>query len=76
MSFLGERLCEDVSNIVLGGHLHQINLLFCYLLTQEVMCDVNVLGPRVVYWIVGQLDCSTVVTHDDGLLLFFFESFQ
>jgi len=63
---LWNRLGEHISWVVLG-----INLLHFYplLCSNEMIMDVNVLGPLMVDVVFGQADCTQAVIEDDSLLL-------
>jgi hypothetical protein len=36
---------------------------------QEVMSDINVLGPRVLNWILGDVDSTSIITIDSHSIL-------
>lgn len=51
---VGQRFCKAVSNHLLRSDVGQLNSLRSHLIADVMMLDVNMLCPRMEYWIVGQ----------------------
>jgi hypothetical protein len=63
---LSERLGHNVSELLAGGTVANVNLLLLYTFTHEVILDVNVLGVAVLYWVLGKTNSGLVVLKDDS----------
>jgi hypothetical protein len=63
---LSERLGHNVSELLTGGTVANVNLPLLYTFTHEVILDVNVLGAAVLYWVLGETNSGLVVLKDDS----------
>jgi len=60
----GERLGEQVSKVVFGGNVRELDGIIEYLLTEEVVTHVDVLGSIMVDGISTELNSRVVVVED------------
>nr|GEY35438.1 hypothetical protein [Tanacetum cinerariifolium] len=58
----GQRLSEDISQLILSPHKIQFNQSFLYLFSNEMVPNIDVLRPRVLYIVAADSDGTLVVT--------------
>ena len=69
--YLVKWFCENVSELVLGRNIGQIDLSFLYIVSQEVVSHFNVLGFCVEHWVFSNAYGTGAVTkqRQSGTLL-------
>ena len=55
-------LCEDIGWLHFGAHMANFDISFGFVVSQEMMTSVYVLGSRVAYEIVCKLNGTLIVT--------------
>ena len=59
--FLIQWLGEYISKLIFGAYTLNANVLFLLVISYEMVADINVLCSCMLNWIVGQLDCNTIL---------------
>ena len=62
MILLGQRLGEDVSNVVLAPDFAQNQVLLLHLLTNKEITELDVLGAAMEHGGLGEMDGAGIVT--------------
>jgi hypothetical protein len=60
---------HHVSQLVFSGDERERYCLGFHKITQEVMSNIDVLGPRVLNWILGDVDSTGIITVDNHSIL-------
>ena len=53
---------EDVSYLILRPYMRELDVPFLYTISQKVMSNINMFGPRVVHGILGNINSRGVIT--------------
>ena len=61
-SLLIKWLGEDIGKLIFGAHTLNANVPFLLMISNEMMADIYVLCSCMLNRIVGQLDCTLIVT--------------
>jgi hypothetical protein len=64
-----KRFAKNVSQLVVSGYERKRYYPRFHKITYEVMSDVNVLGTRVLNWILGNIDGTCIITVDNHGIL-------
>ena len=69
-SFFDERFGEDICQLVICVIVRDVNLTFGDMISNEVMLNLNMLGPRVLNWILSDVysTCFVVEKRKDVLM--------
>ncbi|GJU25122.1 hypothetical protein Tco_1163743 [Tanacetum coccineum] len=67
----GQRLSEDICQLILSPHKIQFNHSFLYLFSNEMVPDIDVLRPRVMYIVAAEGDGTLVVTIQSRMMCFY-----
>ena len=62
-------LGEDVCNLLLCADIDQVDVSSQNLLSNKVVMDLYVFGPRMEHWVPGQLDATKVFTIYDNFVV-------
>ena len=55
-------LGEYIGKLIFGAYTLNLNVPFLLMISYEIVADINVLCSCMLNWIVGQLDCTLIVT--------------
>jgi len=61
---LGEALCQDISGLVVGGHIIKNNITRLDLVSEEVIADVDVFGLIMELWVFCDGDGQLVIDEE------------
>ena len=67
MILLGQRLGEDVSDVVLALDFAQNQELLLHLLTNKEITELDVLGAAMEHWGLGEMDGAGIVTPENRM---------
>jgi hypothetical protein len=55
-------LCEYIGKLVIGANIREINISSVYMIPDEMMTNLNILHLVVLNRVVGNLDCTFIIT--------------
>jgi len=64
-----KRFGDDISQLLFCGNKHKSYFPRLDKVTDEMMSDVDVLGPRMLNWILGNIYSTGIVTVNDHSIL-------
>ena len=53
---------ENVSNLFLSSTMSELDVLLFYMITKEVMTNIDVLGPGMMHRILRNIDSTSIIT--------------
>ena len=61
-------LSKNIRNLLLGLYKVKHNITLLYMVSKEMIYNVNVLGPRVLHWVFGNVYGTSVITEKRNII--------